>query len=97
MKDASCEVTVNYIDATGVKRFTGGKHLKATQSYTKTFGDAVQRVFTLHKAGITSWALMAQKSALHATVKKADLITQDADMWNDAKLDGIFDLLLGES
>ena len=98
VRDKSYEMTVQYVDKHGVKRYKGGRHLKSSQAYTRAFADACQQVAELHANDLRTWAHERQQKALLTKISRDDLLAlrhaSPKDMWKDAQLSDVFAELL---
>ena len=87
-------VATTYLNSKGKSCFKGGKDLKASQKYPRGFGEALQKLFELHKADIRKHVADLEQRASHLRVFREDLFGAPSDDWADADLAPVFDILL---
>ena len=79
------------VSSTGRKQVTGGTGLKATQSYPSLFGFAVQRLCEQHQSNCAAVDVADDEITLDSLCPDAGAAF---DPWQDAILDGVFEVLM---
>ena len=88
------EICTTYTDKNGVKRCSGGKDLKASQTYTPAFGQAVYKLHkSVHAAALRRDSELVEAAASVDVTNELNLGNLSAAaMWPDAELGSILNI-----
>lgn len=91
------EMVRRYINKQGREVYAGARDLKASQAYPAGFGDAVASMFVTHQAAFCMRARALHKTAVRAYEQMPPMVVDpDPDVWADAQLAGVLELLSRE-
>ena len=93
-KFAKLDIARAKTNASGKRTVSGGKHLKATQTYPRDFGKAVSKQFAKHRGPDKApWAVKVPRGTRVRTCKQFVRLSAEDDPWDDADLKSVYAFL----
>ena len=77
---------------TGKRKFRAGPDCKASQAYPQGFGEAVAQLYLMHQEDVREHRRKLENDGAHYDISKL-VFKECNDMWSDAELGVVFDLL----